>query len=533
MKVFDILRENIMVVFIILLHILCFITRRFSKPFYSFPLKELDSNSFFGNTELFIKNNYTKEKIYNIEENNNTRLFIKDKYDKTIFYFTFSKYKYYEDYNSSFDFTLHINKSNLMNDDYSIYYLEYFENKSNIIYLKENINIIKNIFSTKNNIPCNGIFINYNKSETKMEFTLSFDDFDLIMNLKRERFTYKFYYLLECIIDTLIHTSLIGSTFWKENYQSISKIFLYFFLAKVNSVSFFHLFDLLQVGLPILKVLFFYSHNLIYGEFLFSISDLISILLTIWIILIIITWILLLKDIELNYTYCFSNKIEDKKIVIRNVKKRSNYVMLSIFLSLGLLWEFAFSKSVYWNSFALIIVIISTILKYLFQRDIMSKKDINFAVNLYSISLAIYLYFLFMYNFSELYRRKPVYAVIPFILILSLFIILLFVIKKGYKFKYVMNKDFERIKKLEKDCCSICLKDYIYNKDNVGIVFCKVTQDENIHETKCHHYFHEKCIFNWRKNRNICPICKARLTIPEFYFFYDDTPCIYKPAWLD
>ena len=206
--------------------------------------------------------------------------------------------------------------------------------------------------------------------------------------------------------------------------------------------------------------------------------------------------------------------------------------MLSIFLSLGLLLEFIFSKSVYLNSFALIIVIISTILKYLLQRDVMSKKDINFAVNSYSISLAIYLYFLFMYNFSELYRRKPVYAIIPFIVILSLFIILILVIKKGYKFKYVMNKDFERIKKLEKECCSICLKDFIYNKDNIGIMLCKVTQDENIHETKCHHFFHEKCLFNWRKYRNICPICNARLTIPEYYFFYDDTPCIYKPDWI-
>ena len=95
-----------------------------------------------------------------------------------------------------------------------------------------------------------------------------------------------------------------------------------------------------------------------------------------------------------------------------------------------------------------------------------------------------------------------------------------------------MKKDFEKLKILDKESCAICLKDFIYNKDKVDKIFCKVTQDENIHETACNHYFHERCLFNWIKYRNICPVCRKPLKIPNYYHFYDETPCIYKPSWL-
>ena len=92
-----------------------------------------------------------------------------------------------------------------------------------------------------------------------------------------------------------------------------------------------------------------------------------------------------------------------------------------------------------------------------------------------------------------------------------------------------MKDDFEKLKKIDKECCSICLKDFCYdNEMNNNNLFCRVIQNDNIHKTECNHYFHEKCLFIWRKYRNICPICKNELNQPNYYYFYDYTPCIYK-----
>ena len=92
-----------------------------------------------------------------------------------------------------------------------------------------------------------------------------------------------------------------------------------------------------------------------------------------------------------------------------------------------------------------------------------------------------------------------------------------------------MKIDFEILKIIDKECCSICLNDVNYNNNKINKIFCKVTQDENIHETSCKHYFHERYLFNWRKYKNICPFCRKSLPTPNYYYFYDETPCIYKP----
>ena len=96
-----------------------------------------------------------------------------------------------------------------------------------------------------------------------------------------------------------------------------------------------------------------------------------------------------------------------------------------------------------------------------------------------------------------------------------------------------MKKDFEKLKLLDEKCCSICLKNFDSDKNKINRLFCKVTQDENIHKTSCNHYFHERCLFNWRKYKNICPVCRKPLKIPNYYYFYDETPCIYRrEEWL-
>ena len=57
MKVIEILKKYLFLIFIIILPILCFITRKISPSLYSFRSFEFSDNSFFGITELNIKNN--------------------------------------------------------------------------------------------------------------------------------------------------------------------------------------------------------------------------------------------------------------------------------------------------------------------------------------------------------------------------------------------------------------------------------------------------------------------------------------------
>ena len=112
------------IIFIIILPILCFITRKISYPFYSSPFFELNDNSFFGNVELKIKNNPLEEWTYKLENYNSTRLFFEAKYNKIILYFTFSDNKYYDDYYLSFVINLNINGTLLNIGNNSIFYSE-------------------------------------------------------------------------------------------------------------------------------------------------------------------------------------------------------------------------------------------------------------------------------------------------------------------------------------------------------------------------------------------------------------------------
>ena len=76
---------------------------------------------------------------------------------------TFSKYKYYEDYNKSFSVNLKVNKSCLTIDNNSIAYSEYYTNDSKIIKIGGE-NMIFNIFSKNINFPLNNISFKYNKN---------------------------------------------------------------------------------------------------------------------------------------------------------------------------------------------------------------------------------------------------------------------------------------------------------------------------------------------------------------------------------
>ena len=82
-----------------------------------------------------------------------------------------------------------------------------------------------------------------------------------------------------------------------------------------------------------------------------------------------------------------------------------------------------------------------------------------------------------------------------------------------------MKDDFNKLTILNNECCSICLNKF-KNTHNGRNIFCKISEQDNIHLTKCKHYFHEICLFDWRKRKNICPHCRTTLEIPKYYYFY-------------
>lgn len=519
----NIFKKYKFLIFIFILPILCFISRKLSRPLYLNPLNDLNDKSFFGKIKL---NNSSNDEIINLKNNNNTRLFIKTTYDSIILYFTFSKYKSYDDYNLSFTINLKVNKSCSTIDNNSIIYSEYYTNNSKMIQIRENR--IFRIFSKNINFSLNNISFKYMRNSSNLECELFLDDFDLSMNLQKEKFTYKFYYLIRCINDFIFHSLIFASDFWKYNYQNIYELFTYIIWGKITLINFTHIYELFQISFPIVQLINFYPHLLIYGEFILSISDILSILLNIFFILYSIPFTLLKFEIEKNYLYCFNNQIVNNKIVIKKVKKKNNQNNI-LFL---FLFGFNLSSSIYIQSFPLIIVLAISIIKQLYKREVMYNKDKSFVINFYFYSTALYFYNLFVNNLGDAYKRKPTYSVLPFIIIIALFGILIIIIKYEYKIKPAMINDFKILKKMDKESCSICLRDFKYNENKNNEYFYKITEEENIHETICNHYFHEKCLFNWRKYGDSCPICKTPLQILDYYFFFDETPCIYQPDWL-
>jgi len=86
-----------------------------------------------------------------------------------------------------------------------------------------------------------------------------------------------------------------------------------------------------------------------------------------------------------------------------------------------------------------------------------------------------------------------------------------------------MKDDINKSKILNKEYCSICLSNFKIT-DNGRNIFCMINEQDNIHITKCEHYFHEVCLFNWRIRKNVCPNCRTILEIPKFYYFYSYFP---------
>ena len=534
MEIFVLLKKYIFLIFIIILPFLCFITRKISPSLNSLPSFEFIDNSFFGITEVKIKNNPLEEWIYKFKDYNKTRLSIETKFDKIRFYYTFSNHKYYYNNQISFFIILKLNESLLTLENNSIIYTANFKKYINVIKIKKItdniIDDIKDLFPEKKVISLNKIIINYNKNNSNIKCELYFDDFNLNINLEKERLTFNFFYLLQNYITSIIHTCIIGTFFWENNLQNINILFLYIVSAKMISENSKFL-NLYEVGFPILKFMIFYFHLLNHGEFILSYIDLISTFLIIWSILFILIAVYLILVINTNYCHCFNNKILNSEIVIKDEFIITQHDK-TIFVYFLVVFDIIFN-SIYIKAIPLIISLILTIFKHLNQREVMCKKDKIFCIKIYTAGILIYSFHLLIYNFGDYYMVKPTYCFLPFLLISIFSLILIIIIKYEYKFVYAMKKDFEILKIIDKEYCSICLKYFNYDKNKNNKLFCRVTQDENIHKTSCYHYFHEICLFNWRKYKNICPICRKPLDTPNYYYFYDETPCIYKPNYYE
>ena len=77
------------------------------------------------------------------------------------------------------------------------------------------------------------------------------------------------------------------------------------------------------------------------------------------------------------------------------------------------------------------------------------------------------------------------------------------------------NKD-KQLKNIFNDSCIICLENLEDKNENLKdreITKDKEQEKENIAVLECGHRFHEKCIIEWLKKHNICPICRVKQKI--------------------
>ena len=519
------LREYKFSIFMIILPFYCLIIRKISTSLFYYPFIPFKDKSFYGMAKI---NNTNENQIMNITFHN-ARLFITTKCNKLNLYLKFSEYKYYDDYYLSYDISFNLSELSLIYDDYSFFNANNIKNSS---YIVKKYNVVRNStnFPYFNNLSLDDFSFKYFQNNKTVECDLKFSDFDLSLNLEDEKFTYKFFYLLDISIHVIIHIIVLRTKFWRSNLQNINSIFIYIVWINVISTSMMYLYDLYQIGIPIFDLFKFYPHLLIYGEFLLSIQDVIILISTLFSILIPFIYFIIFF-ISGNYKYyCFNNIIYNIKMNGKEEQEEQDSFKIFLVVS-NSYYKIFFSKSVHMLSFPLIIALISTIFKHLKQREIMCKKDKNFTINFYTFGIIIYSYYILVHSLGKFHRIKPSYAISPFIIIFILYIILLYVLKKEYKFKHAMKKDFDYLRKLNNEVCSICLNNFENNNDRIGKYFCRASENDNIHKTTCNHYFHEKCMFNWRKHGNICPTCKTPLTITDYYF-YDEIPCIYKLKWI-
>jgi hypothetical protein len=516
----------IIITIIVIFPVISFIVRKISPSLSSNYWSYLDNYSFYGTSIFIPKNTSINNNSILIQDYKNIRLYIQTKLNKMNLYFTLLNSEYYDEERFDFSISLNTNKSQIIYDNKSVIYKHNFDTEyfTKFRYTKH---IYRNLFEQKLYYILKSISVNYTKSgnDTFFGCELFFIDFDLKINLKQEKYTYRVFYLIECFCDMVIYT-LTATTIYPHNTQNISILFLLNVRAILILSGIYIFFDLSKIGIPLFKLLLCYFHLVIYGEFLLSIIDILSIVLILFYLFFICCLIFSTVNNDSNYFYCFHNKIENGKIVKKNIKLNLiNKIILSsvIFFIISYL---DYSASIHKNFIPLYFSLFIAIMKYLTQREALYQTEKEYLLLLYSFETITYLYHLLKVNLGKFYRIKPRFHYEYFIMSIILYIILLIVITYDLRIKYFLREDFKKIKDKENDCCSICLRDFKSDKHN-NIIFCTITDEDNIHKTGCNHYFHEKCLFNWRKYKNICPICKKELDTPEYFYCFDENPLFY------
>ena len=483
-----------LIITLFIIPIISNIMRKLSPSFYSNTFKDINDKSYFSSTFNFILKNKSMENILNIQDYNNTRIYFETKYNTIKLYLTLSKDNLYDEKRIQFSIYLNINNlSNITYNNNSFSFSENFENKMlNIQFnqLKESFLKIKRKYLIKY------ISINFDKNYMYLECKLFFEDFDLIFHLQKEKYSYKIFYLLESLISLIFLFIIICLNIEEKdhNLQNVSIIFLFIIRTKILISMFSRIFDFFKVGISFFKIIQFYFHILLYGEFILTLSDILMIFILVLFLVCLVIYIQVLKDNEGNYFYCFNNKIENNKIVPNKNKNKNinNYIKFSlIFFVVDFIDK---SRQLYCNFIPLYIGIITAIIKHLTQRDIAYLKDKQFCIRFYFFGTIIYSYYLLIKSLGAFYRIKYNFSIYPFLIIFSLYLILYYIIKNDYKLVYYMKNDFEILKKIDKECCSICLTDFCYNKENNNKLFYKANQNDNIHKTTYNHFFHEICL---------------------------------------
>lgn len=527
--IFDLFIKYRLLLTLFLLPIICSIIRIISPSIKSNYFKGFNKKSYFSSTKNFIPKN-DSQSIENLKINNynNTRIFFETKYNKIKLYLTFSTENYYDD--NSIKFSIYLNSNDSTNISLNNNFLNYSQNFKNNLMNVKFIETNDNIFKTQKKYIIKFISINFESNYSNLYCNISFDDFDLILYLQEEKYTFRFFYLLESIINQIVIFTIICLNIENtdHNMQNISLIFWLIIRAKIIISIIYRLIDIFEVGLPIFKLLNSYFHLLIYGEFILSLTDFVSISLFILFLINIGNFLQYYNDNQGNYFYSFNNIIENNTIMRSNksIETKNLYFVFSIIILIVLIFEY--SKNIYLKFIPLYIGIISAIVKYLLQREAMYLKDKQYCISFYFYGVIIYSYYLLIYSIGKFYRIKNSFSIFPFIFAILLYFLLEYILNNEYKLTYIMKEDFKKLKEKNHESCCICLKDFEYNENNYNQLFCKISQYDNINKTNCNHYYHEKCLFLWRKHQNVCPICKKQLGLQKYYYFYEYITCIYR-----
>ena len=252
---------------IIILPILCKITRKIFPPYSSNKFRSFDSFSYYSSSNnISLKDNHTQNMLA-IQEYQHSRVFIKTKHNKIKLYISLSQGSSYEDKKIIFYIDLDINNlSNITINNYSFIYSEILANEKVFLKLIQN-----NLYDNKEEEAhlLKNISIEIHNSYKDFMALLIFDTFDLNLNLKKEKLTFRFFYLLGAFLNFILYFIIIAF-FINENYYNLKNIsitFLVIIRAKIvqSIVNDLKCFE--KVGLPIHKYLLFYCHLLIYREF--------------------------------------------------------------------------------------------------------------------------------------------------------------------------------------------------------------------------------------------------------------------------